>query len=80
MFRVHVFDLDFGVKVDPVKKLIERDSVGSGNMSHCRTSHCNDHIDYGFVVCESLKHGTLMRGFHVCGNMIDIGQLKILVL
>ena len=80
MFRVQVFDLDLGVKVDPVKKLIERNSVGSGNMSHCRTSPCNDPLDYGFVVFESVKHGTLMRGSHVRGNMIDSDQLKILVL
>ena len=79
-FGVRVFDLDFWVKVGPVKQPIERDSVGSGNLSHRRTSAYNDHLDYGFNVLESVQQGTLMRRFYVCRNMIDIDQLKILVL
>ena len=81
MFGVYVCDFDFfGVKIDPVKQPIECYSVGSGDTSHRRTSAFINHVDYRFVVFKNFKCGTLTRRFHVCGNMIDIGQLKILVL
>ena len=35
---VNVFDLDFGVQIDSIKQPIKSNSVGSGNMSHCRAS------------------------------------------
>ena len=38
VFGVNVFDLDFGVQIDSMKKTIKSNSVGSGNMSHCRAS------------------------------------------
>ena len=37
-FLVNVFDLDLGVQIDSIKQPIKSNSVGSGNMSHCRTS------------------------------------------
>ena len=33
---VNVFDLDFGVQIDYIEQPIKSNSVGSGNMSHCR--------------------------------------------
>ena len=38
VFRINVFDLDFGIQVDSVQLPIELDSVGSGHVSHRRTS------------------------------------------
>ena len=35
---VNVFDLDFGVQIDSIEQPIKGNSVGSGNMSHCRAS------------------------------------------
>ena len=35
---VNIFDLDLGVQFDSDKRPIQRNSVGSGNMSHCRAS------------------------------------------
>ena len=35
---VNIFDLELGVQIDSVKRPIQRNSVGSGNMSHCRAS------------------------------------------
>ena len=35
---VNVFDLDLGVQIDSINQPIKSNSVGSGNMSHCRTS------------------------------------------
>ena len=34
---VDVFDLDFGVQINSIEQPIKSNSVGSGNMSHCRT-------------------------------------------
>ena len=38
IFGVDVFDLDLGVQIDSIKQSIKSNSVGSGNMSHCRAS------------------------------------------
>ena len=45
---VNVLDLDLGVHIDPINKLIKSNSVGSGNMSHCRASSLYDHLDHVF--------------------------------
>ena len=36
--RVDVFDLDFGVQINSIEQPIKSNSVGSGNVSHRRTS------------------------------------------
>ena len=38
ILSVSVFDLDLGIQIDSIKQRIKSNSVGSGNMSHCRTS------------------------------------------
>ena len=53
VFGVDVFDLDFGVQINSIEQPIKSNSVGSGNVSHCRTSAFNDHLDHSFIV---LKH------------------------
>ena len=35
---VNVFDLDLEVQIDSIKQPIKSNSVGSGNMAHCRAS------------------------------------------
>ena len=50
---VNIFDLNLGVQIDSIKQPIKSNSVGPGNMSHCRTSAFNNHFDYSFIV---LKH------------------------
>ena len=35
---VNVFALDLGVQIDYIKQPIKNNSVGSGNMSHCKAS------------------------------------------
>ena len=55
VFGVNVFDLSFGVQIDSVEQPIKSNSVGSGNVSHCRASSFNDHLDHCFVV---FKHTT----------------------
>ena len=53
VFGVDVFDLDFGVQINSIKQPVKSNSVGSGDVSHCRTSAFNNHLDYSFIV---LKH------------------------
>ena len=53
VFGVDVFDLDFGVQINSIKQPIKRNSVSSGNMSHCRASSIYNHLDHCFIV---LKH------------------------
>ena len=52
VFGVSVFDLDSGVQNNAVKQPIQSNSVGPGNMSHCRASSVCDHLDHCFVVLK----------------------------
>ena len=47
---VDVFDLNLRVKIDSIEQPIKSNSVGSGNVSHCRTSAFNNHFDDSFIV------------------------------
>ena len=38
VFGVNVFDLDLWVQINSIKQPIKSNSVGSGNMSHCKAS------------------------------------------
>ena len=61
--------LDFWVQVDSVKWPIKRNSVGSGNMSHCWTSPAiDDHLDHRFIIFKNVQHCTKLRRLHVWGN------------
>ena len=68
VFGVNVFDLDLGFQVNPVEHPIKSNSVGSGNMSHCRTSAFYDHLDHCFVVFKHIQQSFLMRRLDVWGN------------
>ena len=63
VFGVNVFDLDFGVQIDSIEQPIKSNSVGSGNMSHCRASSLSNHLDHCFVVFELTQQSFLMRRF-----------------
>ena len=65
VFGVNVFDLDFGVQIDSIKQPIKSNSVGSGNMSHCRASSLYDHLDHCFVVFKEIQQSFLTRRMHV---------------
>ena len=45
VFGVNIFDLDFGIHVDPIKQPINSESVSSRHMSHRGTSSFNYHFD-----------------------------------
>ena len=62
---INVFEFDFGVQVDSVKKPIKRNFVGCGNMSHCRASAFDDHLDQRFIIFKNEKHSTRVRRLHV---------------
>ena len=38
VFGVNIFDMDFAVQIDSIEQPIKSNSVGSGDVSHCRTS------------------------------------------
>ena len=58
---VNVFDLDFGVHIDSIEQPIKSNSVGPGNMSHCKASSFNDHLDHYFVVFKDIQHKASLR-------------------
>ena len=62
---VNVFDLDLGVQIDSIKQPIKSNSVGSGNMSHCRASSLHDHLYHYFVVFKDVQQSFLTRRIHV---------------
>ena len=43
-----VFDLDFRVQINSIEQPIKSNSVDSGDVSHCRTSAFNNHLDYSY--------------------------------
>ena len=53
VFGVDVFDLDFGVQIYSIEQPIKSNSVGSGDVSHCKTSAFNNHFNHSLIV---LKH------------------------
>ena len=54
-FGVNIFDLDLGVQINSIEQPIKSNSVGSGKMSHCRTSSFNDHLDHCFIVFKHIQ-------------------------
>ena len=42
---VDVFDLDLRVQIDSIKQPIKSNSVGSGNVSHCKASSLYEHLE-----------------------------------
>ena len=58
-----------------IKQPIKSNFVGSGNMSHCRASSLNNHLDYCFVVFKHIQQSFLMRRVDVWGNKINIIQI-----
>ena len=65
VFGVNISNLDFGVQTDSIKQPIKSNSVGSGNMSHCRTSSLYDHLDHCFVVFKDVQQSFLTRRIRV---------------
>ena len=63
------------IQVDSIKQPIMSNSVGSGNMSHCRTPSLYNHLDHCFVVFKHIQQSFLMRRIDVWGNKINIVQI-----
>ena len=72
---VNIFDLDFGVQVDSVKQPVQRDSVGSGHVSHHWTSSFDDHLDHCLVVFKNVQMRFTLRRSCVVGHVIQIWLL-----
>ena len=65
VFGVDVLDLDFWVQIDSIEKPIKCNSVGPGNMCHCRASSLYNHLDHCFVVFKHIQQSFLTRRMHV---------------
>ena len=68
-FGVNIFDLDFLDQVDSVKKPINRNSVGSGCVTHCWTSALDDDLDQRFIVL------TLRNSKSLCWIWVIVWEL-----
>ena len=74
VFGVNIFNLDLAVQIDSIEQPIKSNSVGSGNMSQCRTSSTYDHFDHCFVVFKHIQQSFLMWRLDVWGTKINIIQ------
>ena len=73
-FGVSRFDLDLWVQVDSIKQPIKRNSVGSGHVSHRRTSASDDHLDRSVSVFENMKLGFKVRKSCACNHVTHSRQ------
>ena len=53
---VDVFDLDFGVQIDPINQPIKSNSVSPGNMSLCGTRSLHWHFDHWKLLDAKTRH------------------------
>ena len=66
VFGVDILDLNLGVQIDSVKRPIKRNSVGSGNMSHCWGLRPLIMILItGFIIVKRVQHRTKLRELRV---------------
>ena len=70
-----MFDLHLRFQVDSVEQPIKRNSVGSGHVSHCRTSSFDSHVDDSFVVFKNVQLRLALKRIWVCGDVIHMRQL-----
>ena len=74
MFGVNKCDLDFGVQIGYVKQPIQRNSAGSGHVSHRKTSSLHDNFDHSFIVGKKKTTEIRLRKFCACDNVTNIWQ------
>ena len=80
VFGVDILDLNLGFQINSVKQPIKSNSVGSGYESHCWTSAFDDHLNHGFVILKSVQHRVKSGKLRVRRDMVNIAQIKIVVL
>ena len=76
VFGVSVPDLNHRIKINPVKQPIKSNSVGSGHVSHSRTSSFNNHFNHGFVILNDVQYRTKSRKPRVRRHTVNIVQIK----
>ena len=62
---VNVCDVDLGIQIHSFQQPIKSNSVGSGNVSHCRASSLYDHLDHCFIVLKNVQQNFFTRRIHV---------------
>ena len=61
LFSVDIVDLDSWVHDASIKEPVQRNSVGSGYVSHRRTSALDNCFSHCFVVLKDIQHSTGFR-------------------
>ena len=77
MFGINVSNLNFRIKIDPVKQPIQSNSVGSWHMSQCGTSTFYYHFNHGIIVTKDIQHSIGTRMCSVWWNEIGVDQIEI---
>ena len=62
---VNVFDSNLGIKKNSIEQPIKSNSVGLGNMSHCRTPPFDFHFHHCFIVFKHIQQSFLIRRLDV---------------
>ena len=71
-----MLDLDLWAQVDSIKQ--SSATLCVLDVSHCRTSSFNDHLDHCLIVPQNVKHGFQVRRFCSFDNVINIRLLDII--
>ena len=80
MFGVNVPNLNLGVQINSVKQSIQSNSVGFLKHVSLWDFGLYYHLDHGFIVLKNKEHGPKSRRLRFRQNIINITQLKIVVL
>ena len=76
MFGINVPNLNFRIKICPVKQPIKRNSVGSWHMSHCGTSAFDYHLKHGFNILKDIQQSIGTRMCSVWWKVVNVGQIE----
>ena len=72
MFGINVSNVNFRIKVNPVKQPIQCNPVSSGHVSHCWTSAFEYHLNHGFIVLKDIQHSTGTRILRIGWSVINV--------
>ena len=78
IFGVNVSNLNFKIKINPVKQPIQSNTVGSWYLSH-GTPAFYYHLNHNFIVLKDIQHSIRTRMCHAWWNVINNGQIEVSV-
>ena len=69
---VNIYDFDFGVQNDSFKRPIQHNFVGSGHVSHRRTSALHVNFCHSFIIFKNAQLTFELTRTYVCDNVIHV--------